>query len=240
MSELSLHHLEHEVEAARAKLASDLAVLTAPTTVSDFRHDLQAGTWNALDAVKENAKAAATSAFQQMVGDLKAKASANPAATLAIGAGIAWRLFHRPPIASALLGVGLYALWRTPRPSGHAESTDVFSRASGVLSGIKEKAQESGAQVSALAHETAAKIKKGASSAIDQSSAALDAVQHATRDIARESTEVTSSASTAVMETLKDEEARDKLLLGAAAVAVVAALGISYRGSIDPARPHEQ
>jgi hypothetical protein len=45
--------------------------------------------------------------------DVKARAAANPAALIAIGAGLAWRLMQRPPIASALIGVGLYSLWKT-------------------------------------------------------------------------------------------------------------------------------
>jgi hypothetical protein len=38
--------------------------------------------------------------------DVKARAAANPAAVIAIGAGLAWRLLQRSPIASALIGVG--------------------------------------------------------------------------------------------------------------------------------------
>jgi len=47
-----------------------------------------------------------------MVEDMKAKASENPAATLAISAGLAWRLLRHPPIATALIGAGLFSLLR--------------------------------------------------------------------------------------------------------------------------------
>ena len=44
---------------------------------------------------------------------LKARAAANPAAMLAIAAGLGWRLMNRPPITSALIGLGLFSLWQT-------------------------------------------------------------------------------------------------------------------------------
>lgn len=107
MTELSLQDHERDVEHARAKLAGDLAVLRSPKTLSAFTNDLQ-----------HEAKSAAQSTVKVLLEDLKAKAATNPAAALAIGAGLAWRLIHNPPIASALVGVGLFSLWRTnaPRP----------------------------------------------------------------------------------------------------------------------------
>ena len=102
MTELSLQKHEREVEQARTKLAGDLAILRSPETLSAFTNDLQ-----------HEAKSAAQSTVNGLFEDLKAKAAANPAAALAIGAGVAWRLIHNPPIASALVGVGLFSLWRT-------------------------------------------------------------------------------------------------------------------------------
>lgn len=102
MSQLSLQDHEREVEHARTKLAGDLAILRSPETLSAFTNDLQ-----------HEAKSAAQSTVNGLFEDLKAKAAANPAAALAIGAGVAWRLIHNPPIASVLVGVGLFSLWRT-------------------------------------------------------------------------------------------------------------------------------
>jgi hypothetical protein len=51
--------------------------------------------------IVDQAKSTTQSTLQGMVDDLKSKAAANPAATLAIGAGIAWRVFRHPPIATA-------------------------------------------------------------------------------------------------------------------------------------------
>jgi hypothetical protein len=42
-----------------------------------------------------------------VLADLKARAAANPLALAAVAAGVGWRLFHRPPIATALVGLGL-------------------------------------------------------------------------------------------------------------------------------------
>jgi hypothetical protein len=107
MTELSLQDHERDVEHARAKLAGDLAVLRSSETLSAFTNDLQ-----------HEAKSAAQSTVKVLLEDLKAKAATNPAAALAIGTGLAWRLIHNPAIASALVGVGLFSLWRTnaPRP----------------------------------------------------------------------------------------------------------------------------
>jgi len=88
----NLSKLEREVEIARSRLKSDLSVLTSPRTYASFKDDL---------------KSEANSTFYNVVDGLKARAAANPAAALAIGAGIAWRAIERPPIAAALIGTGL-------------------------------------------------------------------------------------------------------------------------------------
>ena len=90
--------LEREVEIARSRLKSDLSVLSSPRTYAAFKEDL---------------KSEANSTVYNLVDGLKARAAANPAAALAIGAGIAWRVIERPPIAAALIGAGLFSLFRT-------------------------------------------------------------------------------------------------------------------------------
>jgi hypothetical protein len=95
MAEPSLHELERDVEAARARLARDLSTLRSPETFSDFT-----------DSLKHQALEAKDGFVSNLLEDLKAKAAANPTAALAIGAGIAWRLIKRPPIATALSARG--------------------------------------------------------------------------------------------------------------------------------------
>ena len=93
-----LSFLELQVEEARAKLASDLAILRSPQTYREFGAEL---------------KSDAKSAVQRAIDDVKARAAANPSAALAIGAGLAWRLIKHPPIATVLIGAGALSLWRT-------------------------------------------------------------------------------------------------------------------------------
>jgi hypothetical protein len=119
MADAPLRIYEQDVERARAKLASDLATLRSPGTISSFTRELKHEALDAKDSVIESAKASVQSTVSGVVEDLKAKAAANPAAALAIGAGVAWRLMQNPPIATALVGLGLYSLLRTEaaRPS---------------------------------------------------------------------------------------------------------------------------
>jgi hypothetical protein len=109
----TLAQREREVEEARSKLAIDLATLRSPATFSSFTEDLKRDALETKDALMEQAKVATQSRLTGFVEDLKAKAAANPAAALAIGAGIAWRMLRNPPIATALIGAGLYGLLRT-------------------------------------------------------------------------------------------------------------------------------
>ena len=113
MSDPSLHQLERDVEAARVKLAGDLATLRSPATYSEFTSDLKEEAFEMKDALVDKAKSSVQATIESVVDELKARAAANPTAALAIGAGIAWRLIQRPPIATALVGAGLYSLFRT-------------------------------------------------------------------------------------------------------------------------------
>ena len=87
MGGASLHDREIEVEQSRAKLTQDLAVLCSVKTLSAFTDDLKKEAFDTRDALWEK---------------IKARAASNPAAVIAIGTGLAWRIFQRPPISSAL------------------------------------------------------------------------------------------------------------------------------------------
>lgn len=271
MSEASLHQLEREAEAARAKLANDLATLTSPRTFAAFKDGMKAEAVSAKDAIIENAKSSVTSTFQQVVDDLKAKAMANPTAALAIGAGIAWRLARRPPIATALVGAGLYSLLRTV-PSEHPAQTAAMSQAveaadaatvkvkewsaqasalahestekvkqwssqaGGLAQESVEKVQEWGSQVGSLAQESADKMKEWGSQATDttasianRASNLIGDTQQAATEMAARTTAIANHAPAVVKEALQDEVVRDKILLGTAALAVAAALGMAYQ-----------
>ena len=135
MSDPRLHQLERNAEAARTKLAGHLATLRSPATYSEFSSELKYEALEMKDALVDKAKSSVQSTIDNFVDDLKARAAANPAAALAIGAGIAWQLIRRPPIATALIGAGLYSLFsnnfdsreradhrRIPRPGKRSTS----------------------------------------------------------------------------------------------------------------------
>lgn len=104
-----------------------------------------------------------------LLEDFKAKAAANPAAALAIGAGVAWRLIHNPPIASALVGVGLFSLWRTnARRSPSGVQPDYLKQG-------KQRLKEQGGELLSKATEVAGNMQEIVSTkAADLTDAAKD------------------------------------------------------------------
>lgn len=284
MSDPSLHQLEREVEAARAKLTADLSALRSPATYSEFTSDLKNDALDMKDALVDKAK----SSVESLIDDLKARAAANPTAALAIGAGIAWRLIHRPPIATALVGAGLYSLFRTTPTPAHARSTRDYltqakdrlgEQASDFAENVKERALAVGEAATEKATELAAGVKDRAlamgetatEKASELAGAAKDQAQQwstqarsSARQMAAEATGMAGSASDTLdemrrsaadtaaraasrastmadewsrplQEAVSDQEARDKFLLGAASVAVVAALSIACQRRLSEA-----
>ena len=102
LSTLELDRLEEDVAKARERVVSDVARLRSPTAFEEFKGDVS-------QTFSDTA--------QRAVADLKNRAAANPAAVLAITAGLLWRFARRPPIASLLVGVGLASLLRTSSDS---------------------------------------------------------------------------------------------------------------------------
>jgi len=248
MSEAELNVLERDVEQARARFAGDLARLRSPATLSNFQDDLWAQASETKDDLVGKAKKAATDGVQRLVSDLKEKAAANPAAALAIGAGLAWRLVHRPPIASLLVGIGLFSLWRTTPSEGEGlvpraadlagqvkETLQEWSAgATENLTQIADKASAAAEEAYASARDTVSQVKTHVTVAADQAAGSVQETMTHIRDQASAAGAKTSAAVRAIT---PNAEARDNLLLGAAALAVAAAVGIAYqRRSADEAR----
>jgi hypothetical protein len=262
MPESSLRQLEQEVEAARAKLARDLATLRSPSTAAEFTESLKQEALDAKDALLDRAKMSIHSSIESLIEDAKARAAANPTAALAIGAGFAWRLMRHPPIATVLVGVGLLGLFRTPPARLHrrapedylsyaknrlmeqaSEAADVAKEKAAALSeaisekaaetaaDIKDRVQDWSAQATSAAGEAAEHTKERASSMWSETAEKLERVGQSARSTASAGTsraEVTVDqvwASTRPL--MNDSEARDSFLLGAAGLAIVAALGIA-------------
>jgi hypothetical protein len=235
LSDANIRRLELEVEAARAKLATDLSRLRSPEAYADFRTSLEQDAQQAKDLVVDQIRSTTQSTLQGMVDDLKAKAAANPAATLAIGAGIAWRLSRHPPIATALIGAGLFSLLRTrpARVSGN-ETADYFSHA-------KERLKEQATDLAGEMKDQAAVIASGvkdhalaAAGAVKEQSAQLagaakEKVQQFGADVEAAVRDAPEHAASIAHQALYDQDARDNLLLGTAGLAVIAALGVAYQ-----------
>lgn len=253
MSELSLRDCENEVELARAKLARDLGVLRSPSTMSAFTDDLKREALDTKTAMVDKLKSTAG----RLSEDLKAKAAANPAAALMIGAGIAWRLFRNPPIASMLVGAGLFSLWRTqaqPGPPG----TDYFrqgqerlvQQASALAEATGRKATDAGEAVSQKATE----LVTAAANSLEQWSAeagetlqhvrsvaqskaaeAFDDARGRLRDVGHQAEALGAATRDAAAGALSSAphqhgvEVKDIVLRGMANVALAAAVGVMYQ-----------
>jgi hypothetical protein len=242
MGEASLRQLEHDVEAARARLAEDLSTLRSPNTLSEFTDELKHEALEAKDALVEKARSTAQSTAQGIVENLKAKAAANPGAALVIGAGLAWRILHRPPIATALIGAGLFSLMRTPpiQPNMNGQ-VDHLGYATERL---KEQAGELAQNVGELGTETAETVKEqtielagAVKEKVGNLSAGMpnmvDELREASGEAAQRAAATAGQASSAVQGLVSDQEMRDKLLLGVAGVAIAAAVALAYQRRVE-------
>jgi gas vesicle protein len=231
MSAAELNALEREVELTRAKFANDLARLRSPHNLAEFKEDLWAHARETKDGV---------------LAEVKARAAANPLAVAALAAGVAWRLFHRPPIATLLVGLGLAGLLRTsPSQADYAHAEDLFdpeewkSRASGFADAAKGKVQDWSAQASQAAREGKTQVAETAASMTERVSDALRETGDTARDrmirLTDDAASVSDQVSARLRAAMPDRDDRDNILLGAAALAVAAAVGIAFQR-----RAHEQ
>jgi hypothetical protein len=220
----NLSKLEVEVEEARDKLARDLTLLRSPQTYREFTSGL---------------KSDAQSVAQRVLADVKARAAANPTAALAIGAGIAWRLFKHPPIATALIGAGVLSLWRTS--SVRVEKEDYLTTAqqrlgeqvSEAAETVKDYAAETvtSAQEKASDYAQAArqKIQGLAASAAEEAAKRIEHAREAAKHIPDQAVDAAQRARSQFDRAINDEGVRDQVLLGVAGLAVVAAVGVAYQ-----------
>jgi hypothetical protein len=244
MSERELNALERDVEQARAKFAIDLARLRSPANLAQFKDDLRATKDELLDTAKE----AAEDRAQRLFAEVKGRIAANPLATMAIGAGLAWRLVHRPPIATVLVGLGLLGLARTapsrrgsqpymgwpdedpvPRSQNEAYATSRAARKETFADAAKEIAENWRTQAGDVARETAAQIADKVSAVTEVAAQKLHDARDTAGQFADQAGSAASQASQTLRASLPEPEERDAYLLGAAALAVAAAVGIAYQ-----------
>jgi hypothetical protein len=228
MSAADLNTLERDVEQARVRFAADLARVRSPTTVANFKDDLLT---QALETKNEFT--------QRVLQDIRARALANPVAVLAIGAGLAWRLARHPPIASALIGFGLVSLMRTSpqtEPAHEAAArrlSDATSRAKELADSTRQKVEHWADDAREQVRESVQGLSERASAAAERAGViaeeASNAAQEAVSQLSGQASEVAHRASGVVRDVGSDPDKRDKLLLGAATLAVTAAVGIAYQ-----------
>jgi hypothetical protein len=239
MSSISLRQHEHEVEQSRARLSHDLTVLCSPATLTAFTDDLKQEVFEQRDALWEK---------------IKARAASNPAAVMAIGSGLAWRLLRSPPIASALIGVGLWSLWKTqPRTAYDAsgrrldyaeqskevlkeQAGQMFSAASDIAGKAQEAAVAKGSEVWEGAKERMQDWRENIGDSVAETAsklktsgeALLTDIRAKRHDLRDEMQEVAAAAGDKV----QDDDTRNTLLLAVAGVAIAGALGIACQKKI--------
>jgi hypothetical protein len=233
-----LDRLEREVEAARARLSDDLATLRSPSTYSNFTESLRQTAVDTKNSVVDEVRNRTSSAVEDAIETLKAKAAANPTATLVIGAGLAWQLLRHPPIVPALVGGGLISLLRTPaaatgktteehledaRENLSAQANDMTrvagnaARQSGEFA--KAKAAEMGEQVRDAAGAAASTIREFAAAKIANVS---DQDEEPARSI-------TSGEYANPQPRRSMRRSRDGILLGAAGLAIATAFAVALQ-----------
>jgi hypothetical protein len=228
-----LNVLEHDLQETRARLARDLDRLKSTETISGFKADLLAQASETKDQLVDKAKDAVSAGVLDLWSEMKARAAANPAAVLALGAGLAWRLMHRPPIASALVGIGLVSLWRMD-PRHPAPGADLPARSAEFFEAAKGKAED----VGAVLQERAGQVRSAASEWVESTSEAVGNVVQASQETvetvrqrSQEMLPVAADRGKAVADRLGDlspsVKERDQFLLGAAALALAAAVGVA-------------
>ncbi len=230
--------LERDLQETRERLARDLDRLRSTETISGFKADLLAQASETKDQLVGKAKESVTAGMQDLWCEAKARAAANPAAALALGAGLAWRLLQRPPIASALVGIGLISLWRTD-PRNPAPGADLVARSAEFVETAKAKAEDIGADLRARAGRMRSAANEIMESAAEAVGNTLAASQDTVEGLRRRGQEMlprrrqARAAMDRIAALSPSDKDRDQILLGAAAVALAAAVGIAAQRRVN-------
>ncbi|MGA2128581.1 MAG: hypothetical protein ABSG76_20810 [Xanthobacteraceae bacterium] len=223
MTDANLDQLEHDVEAARGRLADDVARLRHPALMTGLRSDVMARAGSLKDELMRQAGTSASSTAQTIWSDLKNRAAANPGAAFAIGAGLVWHFARHPPVTTLLVGLGLSSLMRTS-PSGEPSpivtgASELAETVDGKVRGWSGDARDAVAAVGEKTGEWAEQLRD----------VTADAMSQASTTAVRLADQTSRAAGLA----LSDPETRDHYLLGAAALAVGAATLIAIQRKND-------
>ena len=167
-----LDSIERDIRATRARLAANLSVLTSGATLDELKTTIKSEALDASDDLMDRAKTSGMDMVRRGIDDLKDKAMENPVAVAAIGAGIGWKLWKNPPIASALVGYGLFSLMR-------GSAADPLQNA---LRDANERLGEAASAIRQTASQTAHDIRDSAVSMADQAQNKVSALMGDAQD----------------------------------------------------------
>lgn len=234
--EKSVRELEADVEAARAKLALNMAVVKSPQARSQFFSQAQQ---DLKDTVIGGATHSARTGSGSFVDTLKAKATQNPAAVMAIAAGVGWQLYKHPPIASALVGLGLYSLLKSEAVPTDDPLETARRRAKEQVASAAEAAKSGAAS---LTHNIAEKVGEMTEPAREAGGEFVTEARrrlHDAQDVIAERAERTRenissffdqrSGGASSLSRTDGTQLQDTALLAFAALAVTASLGLAWQ-----------
>jgi ElaB/YqjD/DUF883 family membrane-anchored ribosome-binding protein len=233
----NLDQLEREVEHARAQLVTDLSRLRDPETMAVAKEDLLNQARNYKDEAMVRARRATVDTAHALIEEVRLRVERNPTAALVIGAGIAWRLFQRPPIASLLVAAGVASLVNTsksddgsPTPTSDAllaARDAVLDRATRISDAVQDTSRHINQQTRRLGDQV-----RGA--ATTTGSQIAEATNHAASQAAEATAQALDYASGAT-DQARDQIRENPVYFGAAALAIGAVLGLAVSRSFAPA-----
>src|SRR4029453_6013649 len=149
--------------------------------------------------------------------------------SLRVGGGIGGRLFKQPPIASALIGVGLLSLWRTkPMPLADQNYLATAQRRLGeqvteAADTVKDYAVDAAVagreKVGAYAQSAVETAEEFSASATERAADMLEGAREAAGDVPKKGA---TAVQRATAKAITHNGVRDQVLLGVAGAAVVA------------------
>jgi hypothetical protein len=231
MAESELKRLEQDAQKSRADLAETVDELRSRVsgTADDLRHRVSP------EGLKENLRGYVGRTQQEFVENIRQKASENPLAAVAVGAGVAymgWRILRSIPAPLLLLGGGLALLKADGRGNGaggtiapgYGDRDDhdtVEGSQSRVASGV-ETARARVGEAAASAGEAARRMASTAASAVsDVASSAYRTGVGAAAYAGDQAAEARRKGQDILADTLE----RHPLLVGSVAVVVGALIG---------------
>ncbi len=202
----NVEDLQREITATRERLRGKFHDLTSDASISELEDTMRAQAQKVADNVVSKARETTGNALSDVIETVKERAAANPLAVLAIGAGLGWKLWKDPPVASALVGLGVAGLFINNK-LGKQATEAITEKLSDASESITRHLDEAGD----LAGRKATELRERGQETWRDAAALA-------RDGAREIQAI-------------DITGRNAALLGVAGLAVAAAVGVAFRRS---------